>query len=346
MALLHPRPTEFAPHLDAEPLVSLQLSAGRSLEDLRPGDSVELLLHGSRTRGASIALSGPSPRSFAVTSCAEGERTRFTAVAEAPGVARLTVVVQGSVLRHVTLVCRAPALDGFARCERAGVAHRARLAALGSFATSVLEELDHARRHVVSAQRARMMEVRELSEARTLAVLLSDPMDPDVRDPLRWLRETWARVTCSGVATRAIAILAPGELMISSEPTPPPATLRQLIDGLQAAIAREERWVTALLEAWPLRLRGMTARAPDRELAAGVAPCPTDATPLRAAYWRAWFYEHALAIRPAQEGAHAAWRTSRGLLDEVAAELPSSWRAAIAADVDAIAAAANALGVL
>jgi hypothetical protein len=346
MALLPSPQLEFAPPSGADPLVTLQRGTERPLTDLRPGDSVELWLDGSAARGGTITLAGPSPMSFAVTSFSGGGRTRFNVVAEAPGAVRLAVMVHGTVLRDVSLVCRASALDGFARCERAREAHRTRLCTLQSFIGSVLAQLEHARHQLERAQHARMMEVQGLSEARALAVLLSDPILPEAIAPLSLLRAIWGRVTTFGVATRAIAILAPGELISTGVTAAPPTTLQELSERIHAAVAREERWVNALLETWPLRLQGMTARAPDRELAAGVVACSTDAAPLRAAYWRAWFYEHALAIRPGQAGAHAGWRTSRGLLEDVAAELPASWRATIAADVDAIAASANALGVL
>ncbi len=347
MALLHPRPLKVAPSPGASPTARLRVTAERALHHLRPGDGVELWLEGAHAHAASIVALGPSPASFAVERFAGDARARATVVALAPGIARLAVMVHGAVVQHLTLVCRAPALDGFARCERAYDQHRARLAALGGFTAAVLDELDHARRRLESAQRARMMDERGLSEARTLAVLLTDAMEPAARAPLELLRAVWSRASVYGVATRAIAILAAGELIPACEPPPPPpVTTRDLLEGIRAASAREERWVSTLLEAWPLRLQGMTMRAPDLELDAGIAACTVDTVPVRAAYWRAWFHEHALVIRLTPGGARAAWRTSRGLLEEVGAELPAAWRASVAAEVDAIAAAASALGVL
>lgn len=163
MALLHSRPLEVSPSAGSDPLVTLQLAAERPLHALRPDDAVELWLHGPAARGASLTLAGPSALSFAVTSCSGDGWTRFTVVAEAPGAVRLALMVRGAVLRHFALVCRAPALDGFARCERAREAHRTRLGTLQSFLGDALAQLDHARLHLERAQHARMMEVQGLS---------------------------------------------------------------------------------------------------------------------------------------------------------------------------------------
>ncbi|HET9625811.1 MAG TPA: hypothetical protein VFP84_30820 [Kofleriaceae bacterium] len=322
------------------------MGARRPLEQLRPGDVVTLQVVGPDAGAAEIAVAGPSAVSFRIGGSPAASDAGATVTADAPGVARVVIAIHGRVVLQFRIACRAPASDAAARCAHALAQHRARLAELDGFVSSLVDQLVQATCELDGHLRARAVISPQLSDARELAMLLSDPPPDDARAALTLLRAVWSRVARFGVATRAIAILAPDELAALAPSTAVPATVAELFARIRAAIAREAEWVTALLEAWPAKLAMRTARAPDLELSAGVGACSADVSALPRMFWQTWFQEHALLIRPDKTGPRASWRMGRGVLGLLGAGQAATWQAAVASDVDAVAAAVSALGVL
>jgi hypothetical protein len=352
MAVPAHRPTAngrpFPDHL--HPSVAIEVDGPGSLDDLRPGDTVGLRVDADNAAEVEIRFTGPSAAAFHAGQSARTRRSDVTITAVAPGLARLAVVLRGRRLLDLRLVCRGPSDDLAARCQRAAAIHQDRLRRIDDHVTRLADVVIQVRTAVATRLRARDPAAAILRPDHEAALVLGQRSRAVGPVAVGFLPDVWSRVVQAGVATRALAVLAP------HEPSPPrdvaaaaPTSIEDVRDRILAATRQEARLVAELLAAWSRWPSASTVRAPDLELAAGLGaevPAPPDAAVVARAYWRAWALEHGLEITSTPAGPRVRWTLDRGLFAELSSAFSAGWVAAVRAEVAAIASAAEAVEVL